>query len=82
MIDQRTVDYLSNRFNIPADDIYWYNGGICYSRIIVKSKESADKVTESVKGSTVNGGMFHGMPLGGQNESKQEDGSVYYDVTC
>ncbi len=80
--DERTFRYLSEKFSIPFDDIVWYNSGICYSRIIVKTKESADKVTAAVKGRTVNGGMFHDMELGGQTPSNREDGSVYYDITC
>lgn len=70
--------WLSERFGIPEEDILWYNSGSCYSRIVVRTKESADKVHEKVKKDTVNGGMLHGMPLGGISEMK--DGT--FDVTC
>lgn len=70
---ESTKTWLVQRFGIPVDDIVWFNGGTCYDSIIVKTKESADKVTAAVKGETVNGGYFHGMPLGGQENS---DGNI------
>lgn len=78
MIDEKTKQWLSKRFNIPMDDIVWYNSGICYSRIVVKTEESALKVHEKVKGHTANGGWFHGMPLGSYSQTKEG----HYDVTC
>lgn len=45
---------------------FWRNSGICYSR--AKFAEEADAIafSNAVKatGETVNGGMFHGKPLG------------------
>lgn len=64
-MDDETRKYLNKRFGIEPSDILFYNSGICYSRIVVRTKESADKVSEAVQGETVNGGMLHGMPLGG-----------------
>lgn len=81
-IDPKTAEWLSKTYKIPVEDIVWYNGGICYSRVIVKTKESADKVTAVEKNNTVNGGWFHGMPLGGQTETQLEDGTTAYDVMC
>ena len=69
---------LSKSFNIPTDDILWYNGGICYDRIGVKTEDSAKKVSKSVKGRYVNGGMYDGMPLGSCSPSN--DGT--YDIMC
>jgi len=74
--------WAAERFGIPIEDIVWYNNGICYDRIIVKTEESAKKVREEVKMLTVNGGMLDGMPLGGISEAPQEDGEIYYDVMC
>lgn len=64
--------WLSERHNVKPEEITWYHSGICYSRIKVTSKDAADKVTASVKGKYVNGGMFHGMELGNQTEYKQD----------
>lgn len=68
-----TKKWLADQFGISVDDIVWFNGGTCYDSIIVKTKEAADKVTNAVKDETVNGGYFHGMPLGGQENS---DGNI------
>lgn len=57
--------WLSERFGVSPDSILWYHSGICYSRLSVKTKEDAEKASKSVKGETVNGGWYHGMPLGG-----------------
>ena len=82
MITEETKKWCAKEFGIPESDVIWYNSGICYSRIGVLTKESAKKVFQKVNGQTVNGGMFHGMPLGSSRESKREDGTIYYDVTC
>ena len=76
------LEYLSKRFGIPEEDIMWYNSGCCYSRIGIKTKSSAEKVRETVKGDTANGGMLDGMPLGGISEHKDDNGNIYYDITC
>ena len=75
-------NWLSKRFDIPEEDIIWYNSGCCYSRIQVKTKESAKKIHDVAKNDTANGGMLHGMPLGGISEYKDKDGNIYYDITC
>lgn len=72
-----TLQWAANRFGIPVEDVVWYNSGICYDRIGVKTKKSADKVTAKVAGETVNGGMYDGMPLGGQRFYKD-----HYDIMC
>ena len=69
--------YAAIKFRIPENEISDYNSGICYSKIWVTTKAAADKVAASVKGETVNGGMFHDMPLGGISF----DGTVY-EVMC
>ena len=74
---QETKQWLSKEYGIPTEDIVWYNSGICYSRIMVKTEESAKKVQESVKDQYVNGGWYDGMSLGGY--TKYENG---YDVMC
>jgi hypothetical protein len=74
--------WLSERFGIPEDDIIWYNSGICYSRIHVKTYESAIKVSKAVSSGVVNGGLLDGMPLGSFSKYMAKDGSIYYDVTC
>lgn len=79
---KETLNYLSKRFDIPEEDIVSYNSGICYSRIVVRTQESANKVHDSVKDNTVNGGMFDGMQLGGIRKYKNEFGKLLYDVTC
>lgn len=76
-IDNETQNWVSQRFGISSDEVLWYHGGICYSRIMVRTKKAATKVASAVKGSTVNGGWFHGMPLGGI--TKTSDG---YEVYC
>jgi len=77
-----TNKWAAERFGIPENEVDWYNHGICYDRIIVTTKTAADAVTEAVSGYTVNGGMFHGMGLGGQTQRKADDGSIHYDVMC
>jgi hypothetical protein len=82
-MEQSTKEWLSKRFGIPEDDVIWYNAGCCYSRVGVKSRESAEKVNNTVNRETVNGGMLDGMPLGGISEYKDEKtGKIQYDVTC
>lgn len=82
MESKETLTWLSKRFGIPEEDIVWYNSGICYSRIVVRTEESANKVHKSVVHESVNGGMLHGMPLGGISKYKNESGELVYDVTC
>lgn len=80
---QETKKWASERFGIPEDDIIGYNHGICYDRILVTTKESANKVTAYCEGQTVNGGMFDGMPLGNQSHYKRDkNNEEYYDIMC
>lgn len=62
---EETRVYVSQRFGIPVADVIDYNSGSAYSKVWVRTKESADKVSAAVKGGSCNGGMFHGMSLGG-----------------
>jgi|GEM_PF-6728263 len=83
-IDDETRTWLAKRFDIPAKDIVWFHSGICYDRIQVQSKKSADKITKAVSNKTVNGGCFHDMPLGGQTKKKSEgrEGRTVYEIMC
>jgi hypothetical protein len=81
-MEKNDLDYLSKRFGIPESEILWFNSGICYSRIQVRTRKSADKVRSVVKGNFVNGGMLDGMPLGGISVYKDSNGDIYYDITC
>jgi hypothetical protein len=79
---QQEKEYAAKRFNIPIEDVLFYNSGICYDRVGVLTKESADKVTKAVEGDSVNGGMLDGMPLGGQRKTPRKAGGEYFDVIC
>lgn len=88
---QESNKWAADRFGVPVDTVKWYNSGICYDRICVTTKEAADKVTAACEGQTVNGGMFHGMGLGGQTHCKKEnyngewpypDADEYWDIMC
>jgi hypothetical protein len=72
-----TKKWVAKRFGIPEEDVLWYHSGICYDRVGIKTKDSADRVSDQVKGGTVNGGQFDGMPLG--NQSSTEGG---FDIMC
>lgn len=82
MITQKEKDSVARRFNIPSNDVLWYNWGTCYDRILVATKESADKVSQAVKDDQVNGGWYHGVYLGGQTLVKNGDGEASYEVMC
>jgi hypothetical protein len=80
---EATRQWAAKQFGISPEDVRWYHSGICYDRIGVNSKEAAAKVAEKVKGQTANGGMLHGMPLGGATEYTDEaTGQKWYDVHC
>lgn len=81
-IKPETATWLARRFGIPIEEIYWYNGGVCYDKVVVTTKTAADKVSAVVQGRQANGGWLHGMPLGGQNVLKTKDGTLIYEVTC
>lgn len=80
-ISDETRTWLAKYFDIPAKDIVWFHSGICYDRIQVRSKKSADKITKAVKNKAVNGGCFDGMPLGYQTKTKSE-GRTVYEIMC
>lgn len=81
---QETAQWVSKEFGIPAEDVLWYNSGCCYSRVIVATRKSAEKISAKVRAEhrTANGGMLDGMPLGGISEYKNEHGNPVCDVTC
>lgn len=83
--EDETKKWAAENYGIPIEDVVWYNSGICYDRIGIRTKESADKVTAKVQaeGRTANGGMLDGMLLGGQTfyDNNDPDGS-HYDITC
>lgn len=84
--DEQNKIWAAKEFGIPIADILWFNSGICYDRIGVTTQESANKITEKVKDKTANGGMFDGMPLGGQSfyspTKNQAIKQEYYDIMC
>lgn len=80
MVSKGTSVWLSRRFGIPEEDIVFYNAGICYSRIVVKTEESAQAVSKKVNGEAVNGGMLDAMPLGGISKFRNEAHGVVYEV--
>jgi len=80
--DQHTKEWAAKKFGIPAEDVDWYHTGTSYDRIGVKSQESANKVTALCKTKRANGGMYDGMPLGGQSKITRDNGDVIWDVYC
>lgn len=71
--------YLAKLYSIDPSKITGYNSGICYGKVWTTSAEDAIKIKEAVKGRTVNGGWFDGMPLGGISVTA-ENGIVTYEV--
>ena len=59
----KAIAYAAQRFGLKLDEVTGYNGGCCYDKVWVTTREAAEKVAAKVKGDTVNGGMLHGMPL-------------------
>lgn len=57
----------------------WANHGACYSRVLYLDEAEARRFGEALRnsGATVNGGWFHGMPLGAV--TKTEGG---WEVMC
>lgn len=64
---QASREYFAKEFGIPVEDVVWGQVGICYGSIVVKTRESAEKISKIVtkRGTKANGGYMHGMPLGG-----------------
>ncbi len=77
--EERNRQHAAKDFGLADNEVLWYNGGICYSRVIVTTREAADKVAAQVKGRHVNGGYLHGMELGYIREYSR-DGAIVYDV--
>ena len=71
----------AKRFGLKADEVLFYNRGICYDRIVVTTMRAARKVAKSVEGDTVNGGYFDGTPLGGISEATIH-GVKGFNMTC
>ena len=63
------IDFFKSQYNVGPEEVEFHNSGICYSSIIVNSREAAERVSACTNG-TVNGGWLHGMPLGGIREEK------------
>ena len=65
-----TYKWASKEYGIPLAEISGYNSGICYDAIWVTTQKSANIVSEKMKGQFVNGGIYDGMPLGGQSKGE------------
>lgn len=76
-----TREWAATHFGIPITEVLWYNAGICYDRIAVKTKRSAKKVSQKVQSRVVNGGWFDGMALGVVSQH-DEAGRKHYVVMC
>jgi len=70
--------YAAQRFGLNESEIIGYNSGCCYDKIWVTTMDAAKKVSAGVEGETVNGGMFHDMPLGGITP----DSDGIFEVMC
>ena len=44
MAKKEQYEHYAKKFGIPVEDIIWYNHGICYDRIIVKTLTSAEAI--------------------------------------
>lgn len=75
------TDSVYNPFpSVEGTTPIWHHSGTCYSRVMYATREEADKVAAHVRaeGETVNGGYFHGMPLGGVTEVPGKGWEVTY----
>jgi hypothetical protein len=77
-----SVAYAAKEFKLKVEDVVFYNGGICYSTIVVRSEAAAKKVARKVKGDTVNGGWYDGMPLGRITTEHDAFGKMVWRVMC
>lgn len=77
-----SVAYAAKEFGIKMEDVVFYNSGICYSTVVVRTEAAAKKVAKKVHGGTVNGGWYHGMPLGGITKERNEKGERVWRVMC
>lgn len=78
---EKTKQWVATKFGIRHEDVCWHNSGVCYDRVIVRTMAAAKQVAEAMKGMTVNGGLYHGMPLGRITHTTYE-GEGAYDVMC
>lgn len=81
MADDDGRSFASSWFGIDESDVVWYRSGICYARVCVRTREAAEKVRNKVKNDTVNGGWYHGEPLGYIMETTF-NGERVFDVMC
>lgn len=79
--EQREKEFISNNFGVSLEDALWYHSGICFSRAAVKTLEAAKIIRDKVIGQFVNGGAYDGKSLGGIIKY-EEDGQIWYEVTC
>jgi hypothetical protein len=80
-LTQLQKEFAAEKFGIPIDDVHFYISGICYARAAVKTPESAQIISDAVKGKCVNGGWYDGMSLG--RITKLFDGDdIWYEVMC
>lgn len=79
---QRCWKWLSQHYGIEESEILGYNDGICYATIWVQTQEAAEKVAAKEKGRTVNGGWYHGSPLGAISPMTASNGVKQFRVTC
>ncbi len=70
-------NWTARKFGIKAEEVVWYHSGTCYDRVVVTTKDAANKVKRAVKGRHAWGGWYHGMPLG--SITQRTEG---FDVTC
>ena len=69
--------YAAELFNIPLEEVVWFNSGICYGRVVTTTLSAAKKVAFASRKKTANGGWFHGMTLGAISRNGEN-----YDTMC
>jgi hypothetical protein len=81
--ERKAREWAAKEFGIPIEEVLWYHSGSCYDRIGVLTESAALKVAEKMEGKTVNGGFYHGMPLGGRSWTSPREGRPgHFDVYC
>lgn len=70
--------WIASRFGVSPETVRWFNAGSSYDRVIVTTRESAERISRAASKDTANGGYFHGMQLGRITECA--DGT--FDVMC
>jgi len=69
--------YAAQRFDIPLEEVVWFNCGASYNRVVTTTLSAAKKVAGASKNGSCNGGFFHGMSLGGISRNGEN-----YDTMC